>query len=140
MRNNFKCIYTAEPITHIEGFYEMVESGTKWNIHHRLETHRWSKKQQKWILRDEQVPAKVLKALGLYYNRPASELIYLSPSEHNKLHCSIPRQLGVEKGKAPHNKGMRKQKPRFLNTRKHTITLDDLEINLLGIKELTSLV
>lgn len=105
MRNKFKCSYTTEPINHIEGFYEMVESGTTWNIHHRLVTHRWSKKQQKWVLRDGQVPTKVLKALGLYYNRPASELIYLSPSDHQILHCSIPRKQGVAKGKAPHNKG-----------------------------------
>lgn len=88
--------YTLEPITKIEGFERMVESDERFAIHHRLETHRWSRKQQKWVLRDEVIPSKVLKALGLYYNRPAFELIYMSSSEHSKLHSSFKKGITEE--------------------------------------------
>ena len=96
MNKRYKNAYTIESIIHIEGFERMVESDETFIIHHRLETHRWSKKQQKWVLRDEQIPAKVLKALGLYYNRPSSELIFLSNSEHCKLHASFKRDVTPE--------------------------------------------
>lgn len=96
MNKRYKNAYTLESVIHIEGFERMADSDEKFVIHHRLETHRWSKKQQKWILRDEPIPAKVLKALNLYYNRPASELIFLSSSEHSKLHNSFKKEVSSE--------------------------------------------
>ena len=65
--------------------YELIENYEKakadnfigWDCHHRLELHpdgslRFTRQS--------------LKNLGLYLNRPASELIFLSHSEHAKLH------------------------------------------------------
>lgn len=44
-----------------------------WHIHHRKET-------------DEFMSMNELKNKGLYYNRPASELIFLTNSEHTRIH------------------------------------------------------
>ena len=49
-----------------------------WHCHHRLETHTPDGKR-----RDADIGYKELKALGLYYNRPAEELIFLTTREHN---------------------------------------------------------
>lgn len=46
-----------------------------WDCHHRLEI-------------DENKTQPQLKAEGRYYNRPASELIFIPESEHHKLHMS----------------------------------------------------
>ena len=51
-----------------------------WHCHHRLETHTPDGKR-----RDVDIPQKELIALGMYYNRPASELIFLPESEHRAL-------------------------------------------------------
>ena len=40
-----------------------------------------------------------MKELGLYYNRPASELIFLTRYEHNKLHCKLKNHLTIVKKK-----------------------------------------
>ena len=61
-----------------------------WHCHHRLETHTPDGKR-----RDADIGYKELKALGLYYNRPAEELIFLTTREHN----------AFKKGKTPWNKG-----------------------------------
>ena len=52
-----------------------------WNCHHRLETHN-SDGGRRLV----DITQKELKALGMYYNRPSSELIFLTKSEHNILH------------------------------------------------------
>ena len=65
--------------------YELIENYDKakadnfrgWDCHHRLELHpdcslRFTRKS--------------LQVLDLYYNRPANELIFLTRSEHAKLH------------------------------------------------------
>lgn len=44
-----------------------------WDCHHRLEI-------------DENKTQPQLKAEGRYYNRPASELIFIPESEHHKMH------------------------------------------------------
>ena len=52
-----------------------------WHIHHRLETHNSDgEKRLVNISREE------LKAMDMYYNRPANELVFLTNSEHIKLH------------------------------------------------------
>ena len=66
--------------------YENIENYEKakaddfkgWDCHHRLETHTPDGKR-----RDVDIPQKELIALGMYYHRPASELIFLTESEHN---------------------------------------------------------
>ena len=52
-----------------------------WEVHHRLETHNSNGKR-----RSVDISYKELKALGMYYHRPASELIFLTSREHNSLH------------------------------------------------------
>lgn len=52
-----------------------------WQRHHRLETHN-SDGEKRLV---EISPAE-LKALGMYYNRPAKELIWVTNAEHIKLH------------------------------------------------------
>ena len=54
-----------------------------WGCHHRLETHN-SDRDRRLV---DITPAE-LKALGMYYNRPASELVFLTISEHRSLHNS----------------------------------------------------
>lgn len=71
--------YCCEDISKIENYELAKKDDFKgWVIHHRLELVETgatadSTKQD-------------LKDLGLYYNRPAGELIYLTKSEHQKLH------------------------------------------------------
>ena len=66
---------SSEKISDIEN-YEMAKSErfVNWIIHHRLETRGFG------------YTSKELKALGLYYHRPASELIFLRTSDHSIIH------------------------------------------------------
>lgn len=56
----------------IENYQEAISSPEKWDCHHRLEETGLSKKD--------------LINKGMYYNRPASELIFLTHKEHTKIH------------------------------------------------------
>ena len=66
--------------------YEDIENYEKakadnfkgWHCHHRLETHTPDGKR-----REVDIHMEELKALGMYYNRPAEELIFLTTREHN---------------------------------------------------------
>ena len=55
-----------------------AENFKGWHCHHRLETHT-----PDGIRRPVDIPQKELIALGMYYHRPASELIFLTTREHN---------------------------------------------------------
>lgn len=63
--------------------YEKAISDTenKWVIHHRLETHNSNGERRLVDLSEQE-----LIALGIYYNRPAEELIFLTKYEHDCLH------------------------------------------------------
>ena len=69
--------------------YENIENYQKakaddfknWEVHHRLETHN-SDGERRLV----DISKKELKALGMYYNRPAEELIFLTAKEHKSLH------------------------------------------------------
>lgn len=69
--------------------YENIENYDKaladnfkgWDCHHRLQT--WTSDGER---RPVDITAAELIALGMYYNRPADELIFLTESEHNNLH------------------------------------------------------
>lgn len=69
--------------------YENIENYEKakadnfknWDCHHRLETHT-SDGERRLVY----ITAAELIALGMYYNRPAEELIFLTVSEHRLLH------------------------------------------------------
>ena len=52
-----------------------------WECHHRLETHT-SDGERRLV----DIIKKELKALDVYYHRPAEELIFLTTKEHRSLH------------------------------------------------------
>ena len=62
-----------------------------WHCHHRLETHT-SDGERRLV----DISMDELKALGMYYNRPAEELIFLTSREHNTFNKGRP---GPNKGK-----------------------------------------
>ena len=75
----------------IENYQKAKKDNFKgWECHHRLETHTSDGKR-----REVDITAAKLKALGMYYNRPAEELIFLTTREHN----------AFKKGKPAWNKG-----------------------------------
>ena len=66
----------------IENFEKAKADNFKgWHCHHRLETHN-SDGERRLV----DIAKKELKALGMYHHRPASELIFLTTSEHQFLH------------------------------------------------------
>ena len=66
----------------IENFEKAAADDFKgWECHHRLETHTSSGER-----RIVDISAAELKALGMYYNRPAEELVFLTSREHTALH------------------------------------------------------
>ena len=78
----------------IENYYKAAADNFKgWHCHHRLETHN-SDGERRLV----DISYKELKALGMYYNRPASELIFLTASEHN----------AFKKGKSPSEEARKK--------------------------------
>lgn len=64
--------YCREPIENIKGYREAVESEDGWYVCHHINELTFTE--------DE------LKKMNMYYHRPASELIIMSRSEHNKWH------------------------------------------------------
>ena len=80
-----------------------------WECHHRLETHTPDGKR-----RLVDITWKELKALGLYYNRPAEELIFLTSREHNAFNKGKHHTEETKKKLRKANKG----KPKSEETRK----------------------
>lgn len=66
--------YCCEPIEKIQGFQEASASTERYHIHHRFEEMGLYRKD--------------LLALGLLYNRPACELIFIRGKEHNSNHST----------------------------------------------------
>ena len=80
MKYNFEKF--CKDYENIENYEKALKDNFKgWNCHHRLETHN-SDGERRLV----DIAKKELKALGMYYNRPADELIFLTTSEHNTLH------------------------------------------------------
>lgn len=52
-----------------------------WVIHHKLETHN-----SDGVMRDIEITPEELKALNMYFNRPAKELIFLKRNKHRAIH------------------------------------------------------
>lgn len=65
--------------------YELAKADNfvGWDRHHRLETHN-----SDGVKRLISISTEELIALDMYYDRPASELIWLKKAEHKKLHQS----------------------------------------------------
>lgn len=70
--------------TNIEN-YELAKADNfvDWDLHHKLESHNSDGE-----LRLQFLTAKELKALDMYWNRPAEELIFMRRIEHTSLHSS----------------------------------------------------
>lgn len=81
-------MFCKDDMSLIENYEEAINSEEKYDCHHRLET-------------ELNMSVKELKEKDLYYNRPASELIFLTHSEHAKLHHPKGKQICNE----PWNKG-----------------------------------
>lgn len=68
--------FCCEDISLIENYKQAIADKTQvWHCHHRKET-------------DDGFSRKKLIKMGLYFNRPANELIFLTNSEHITLHNS----------------------------------------------------
>lgn len=84
----------------IENYDIAISSPERFDVHHRLETH--SSDGEKRLF---QISKNELIALGMYYNRPAEELLFISHAEHSKLHRtdggsgSAKRVRNIETGK-----------------------------------------
>ena len=82
----------CKDIENVENFEKAKTDNFKgWHCHHRLETHT-SDGERRLV----DISMDELKALGMYYNRPAEELIFLTSSEHNAFNKGRP---GPNKGK-----------------------------------------
>lgn len=125
--------YCHEDISKIENYDKAVNDKTQvWHCHHRGE-----------VLPCGHFYAKDLKIFGLYFNRPASELIFLTKSEHLRIHkkgCALSQEhrhkvsmslIGNNRHKGFKNtkeqkkrisdgtkKGMRKSWNKFIESRK----------------------
>ena len=76
--------YYCKDIDNVENFEKAKADDFKgWCCHHRLQT--WTSDGER---REVDISAAELKALGMYYNIPASELIFLTESEHHSLHLN----------------------------------------------------
>ena len=71
-----------------------------WDCHHRLETH--TPEGERRII---DITKKELIALGMYYNRPADELIFLTESEHSSFNKGKKRSEETKKKMSEAAKG-----------------------------------
>ena len=68
--------FCSEPLELVENYQQAkADDFEGWCIHHRLE-----------IQQDKRVSRQELKDKGLYYGRPASELVFMRTTEHKSLH------------------------------------------------------
>ena len=69
--------YCSEDVSNIENYeLALADNVNMWHCHHRLEVGS----------NGEVISMDDLKKHGLYWHRPANELIFLTPSEHTILH------------------------------------------------------
>lgn len=87
--------YCRDDLNKIENYDAAINDPEQiWDCHHRLEIFWW------WTTSIE-----TLKEQGLYYHRPASELIFLPRNEHTALH-----HLGKQIWKGRHHSKESKSK------------------------------
>ena len=107
MKYNFK--YYCKDYKNIENYEKAKADDFKnWEIHHRLETHN-SDGERRLV----DITADELKALDMYYNRPADELIFMTIYEHSRLHMkgkhlsaeTRKKISSAQKGRPAWNKG-----------------------------------
>lgn len=74
--------YCCESLENVENYEKAKADNFKgWHCHHRLETHTTDGEK-----RLVDISMKELKALGMYWHRPANELLFIKDTEHIKLH------------------------------------------------------
>ena len=74
--------YYCKDYENIENYEKALKDNFKgWECHHKLETHN-SDGERRLV----DISRKELIALDMYWHRPASELIFLTISEHISLH------------------------------------------------------
>lgn len=87
---NYKRI--CKEIEKVENYEKAVADNFRgWLCHHRLETHN-SDGERRLV----DIKSTELNALGMYWHRPASELIFLTVAEHEILHKKeniVPKKL-----------------------------------------------
>lgn len=101
-------IFCCEDISLIENYDKAIKDDAVWVTHHRLETHNSDGE-----LRSTFISSGELKALGMYYKRPASELVLMLKSDHTILHFKgkefsnehKEKLSNAKKGYIPWNKG-----------------------------------
>ena len=77
----YKSCYCRQPEL-IENYSKAIADNSEiWACHHRLETHN-SNGERRLV----DILGTELIALGLYYDRPPEELIFLTQTEHMRLH------------------------------------------------------
>lgn len=91
--------YCFEDLSLIENYDTAIADTTQtWECHHRGEVLPCGK----FLVYD-------LRKFGLYYNRPAAELIFLSPSDHRYLHFKgVPKSEATKKALSKAHKGVPK--------------------------------
>ena len=83
--------FCSEDVSLIENYNQAIADEEKmWDIHHRREC---DENGRTLFTRTQ------LKEMGLYYNRPASELIFVTRSMHWKIHREICEKRGKISGK-----------------------------------------
>lgn len=93
--------YCSEDISLIENYNQAIaDAQNYWEIHHRRETDS----EGKTLFTHKQ-----LIEMNLYYNRPASELIFVTKSMHKKLHREQMGKGGKKNGAINGKKGAIKQ-------------------------------
>ena len=74
--------YYCDDIENVENYEAAKRDNFKgWQCHHRLETHN-SDGERRLV----DITADELIALDMYWHRPAEELIFMTTSEHTRLH------------------------------------------------------
>lgn len=93
----------------IENYDKAIADDSQvWECHHRLETHN-SDGEKRLV----NLLAEELKALDMYFNRPPEELIFLTTSEHERLH-----KEGKKRG--PRSEEWKRKLSEALKGRKHS--------------------
>ena len=88
--------YCSEPLELVENYQQALAENFKgWCIHHRLEIQPDGTR----------VSAKELNDKGLYYGRPANELVFMRNGEHHRLHW-----IGNTFNKGKHHSAEHRQK------------------------------
>lgn len=90
INSKYANLFCCEDISLIENYDKAIGDAETWDCHHRLETH-----DENGNLRQiqDRLSREDLKHKGLYFNRPAKELVFLSRFDHRSLHWK-----GVKRG------------------------------------------